>query len=109
MAFNIDTTIKNMLGAAKNEIKAGWTEVKETAESFFDKRKKRLKKLADKRLLGEIDDEEFKSFLEDEEMLFKDELLAFAVISKAVAQKAANAALDVLFNTIKGLLPVPGK
>lgn len=41
------------------------------------------------------------SRLEDEKLIVETELHAIAVITKAIAQKAANAAMDVLEKAVK--------
>lgn len=104
ISFDIDATIKDMLAAAKGQVATGWNDIKKTAEGFLQNKKKRLNMLADYRLSNEINDEELLSFLNDEKTLLASEVAALKVISKAVAQKAANAALDVLYNAIKKLI-----
>lgn len=104
-SFNIDTTIKDMLAAAKGEIKKGWKEVQSTAESFMQRRKKRMGLLATDRISGRITDAELLSFLDDEKLLFKSELDALEVIAEAIAQRAANAALDILYAAINKAIP----
>lgn len=100
MQFDIDDTIKGMLAGAKGVLKTEWKNVKATAEQFFQNKKKRLVMLAQYRIAGKINDEELQSFIDDEKTLFSSELLALKLITKAVAQKAANAALDVLYAAI---------
>ncbi len=104
-SFNINDTIKDMLSAAKGEIKKGWKEVKATAENFMERRKSRMGLLATDRISGRITDSDLVSFLDDEKLLFKSELDAMEVIAEAIAQRAANAALDILYTAINKALP----
>ena len=104
-SFNIDEVTGDMLKAAKGILQAEWKKVKTIAENFLESKKKRLVMLAEYRIQKKITDEELKSFLEDEKLLFASELAALKLITKAAAQKTANAALDVLYGAIKALLP----
>lgn len=54
---------------------------------------------------NELTKEKFEPYLEDEKLVLEAELHAIAVISKAIAQKATNAAIDVLKKTIKSIIP----
>ncbi len=101
MAFDINETLAQMLGVVKTTVEDNWSEVKETANEFLQRRKVRLELLADMRILGEITQKRLESRLEDERLLLEAELHAIAVITKAIAQKAANAAFDILNKAIK--------
>lgn len=100
MKFDIDEVLKQMLdaivGTAKNDLPI----LKETAEIFSISRKERLEQLAAFRLSGAIDAEFFKNRLEDEKLLLESELHALKIITKASAQQAANAAIDVLSKAV---------
>ncbi len=104
-SFNIDNILGDMLEAAKGVIAGEWKKVKAIAETFLESKKKRLLMLAEYRIQKKITDEEFRSFLDDEKQMFGSELAALKLISKAMAQKAANAALDVLYEAIRALIP----
>lgn len=52
------------------------------------------------RLSGQLTDEELQSEIEDEKDTVQAQLLALKVLNKATAQKAANAALNVLYNAV---------
>ena len=101
MNFDLNETIAGMLSAIKGTVSDNWGEVKSTANQFIERRKERLQLLVELRLTNEISEEKFKSTLEDEKDLLEAELHATAVISKAIAQNAANAAIDVLSKAVK--------
>jgi hypothetical protein len=105
MAFDINETVAQMLGAVKTTVKDNWSIVKETANTFLQTRKDRLELLASLRLSDEISQEFFLKRVADEKKILESELHAVAIITKAVAQKAANAALDVLSKAVSKAIP----
>lgn len=106
MKFDIDQTINDMLAAIKGVVSDNWEDVKTVATEFLKRRKDRLKMIAEMRISGELSQEKFESRLNDEKLIVEAELNAVAVISKAIAQKAVNAAMDVLTKTVKGVIDV---
>ena len=96
MAFDINEVLAQMLGAIKTTVKDSWSNVKDTANGFLQDRKLRLELLASLRLEKQISQEFFLKRLADEKKILESELHAVAIITKAVAQKAANAAIDIL-------------
>lgn len=104
--FDINEVLAQMLGTVKDTVTDNWEEVKSVANEFLNRRKERLELLAELTLTGDLTIEKLKSRLEDEKLVFEAELHAIAIISKAIAQKAANAALDVLYNAIKKIFEI---
>lgn len=90
-----------MLSAVKGVVGKHWDDVKGYAERVFKNHLDTLKELAELRLNNEIDDAELKSELEDETKTVEAELLALKVLSKAISQKAANAAMRVFVKAVK--------
>mgnify|MGYP001275636879 CR=1 FL=1 len=105
MAFDINETVAQMLAAVKTMVKDNWSIVKETANTFLHARKDRLELLASLRLSNEISQRFFLKRLEDEKKILESELHAVAIVTKAIAQKAANAALDILEKAVSKALP----
>lgn len=106
MAFDINEVLADMIAAVKTQVADNWDLVKGTANDFFQSRKARLELLASLRLQNEISNDFFMARLADEKDILESELHAIAVIGKAAAQKAANAAIDVLENAIKTALGI---
>lgn len=106
LRFDIDEVLANMLGAIKGVVADNWNEVKGTANAFLQRRRERLDLLAELTLTGDLPLEKLASRLEDEKLILEAELHAIAIISKAIAQRAANAALDVLYKAIKSIIDV---
>ncbi len=101
MNFDINEVLADMLSAIKGTVEDNWNEVKTTANQFLQRKKERLELLAELRINGDLSQEKFKSRLLDEKLIVEAELHAIAVISKAIAQKAANAAMDILGKAVK--------
>lgn len=100
MSFNIDSTLKDMAAAVEGIVDKDQHKIGDYAKKIFDEEKQTLNQIALLRLGGQITDEEFQSELEDEKDTVRAQLLALKVLSKATAQKAANAALDVLYKSV---------
>jgi hypothetical protein len=106
MAFDLNETLSEMLGAVKKTVGDNWSMIKETANNFLQDRKDRLELLVSLRLNNEINNEFFLKRLQDEKKIFESELHAVAVISKAIAQKAANAAIDILEKAVMSAIKI---
>lgn len=104
MAFEINEVVAEMLGAVKTSVKDDWKLVKETAGTFLQTRKDRLELLASLRLNNEISQKFFLKRLEDEKKILESELHSVAIVTKAMAQRAANAAIDVLSKAVMKLV-----
>lgn len=101
MSFNIETVMGDMLTAMKNSIDKDWDDIEDYAKLILENEKKALNNLAQQRLRNEITDEDLKSELDDEKDTIEAEMKALKVITKAMAQRATNAAMEILFNAIK--------
>ena len=100
MKFDINKVVSDMLCAIKGTVEDGWEEVKVVSDQFLQRKKERLELIAELRITGDISQEKFESRLKDEKLILEAELNALAVISKAMVQKAANAAVDILSNAV---------
>ena len=104
MKFDIDETLADMLKAIKVVVKDNWKNVKDNANIYLQNRRNRLELLASLRLDKEIKEEFFQKRLKDEQKILESELHSIAIMSKAIAQKAANAAFDILDKAISTAL-----
>lgn len=104
MKFDINEVIAQMSGAVKDTVSENWTDAKSATSQFLTNRKERLALIAELRLTGDLTQEKFESRLNDEKLILEAELHAVAVITKAIAQKAANAAIDVLTKAVSTAL-----
>lgn len=96
MTFDINAVTADMLSAIKTTAGANIATVQTTAQQFLARDKERLQQLAELRITGEISQQKFESRLADEKLVVEAELCAITVITKAIAQRAANAAIEVL-------------
>jgi hypothetical protein len=106
MKLDINKVINDMLAGIKGTVADSWDEVKAASEQFMQRRKERLLLIAELRITGELTEEKFKSRLNDEKLLLEAELNAMAVISKAIAQRAANTAIDILEQAVKTAISI---
>jgi len=104
MSFDFNAVIGDMLAAMKESVDTDWDDVQGYAKQVIENERETLLELADQRLAGLLTDEELKSELEDEKATVAAQLKAVQVMSKAMAQRAANAAMDVLFNAVRAAL-----
>lgn len=100
MNFDINEVLSQMSSVIKETVSDNWMEVRSVSNQFLQRRKERLELLADLRIRGELSQEKFESRLSDEKLVLEAELHAITVISKAIAQKAANAAIDILTKAV---------
>lgn len=100
MDFDINETIADMLNAIKNASKNHWKFIQDTANTYLQNKKDRLELLSSMRIKNQISNEFFLERLKDEKSILNSELHSIAIITKAMAQAAANAAIDVLQKAI---------
>ncbi|TXK76069.1 hypothetical protein [Mesonia sp. K4-1] len=101
MNFDINEVLADMLTKIKNNVDENWDQVKDTSNQFLQNKKERLELLAELRISGELSEEKFQSRLKDEKLVLEAELHAIAVISKAIAQRATNGAIEVLEKAVR--------
>lgn len=106
MKFDINKVINDMLAGVKDTVADNWDEVKDVTEQFMQHRKERLLLIAELRITGELTEEKFKSRISDEKLILEAELNAMAVITKAIAQRAANTAIDILEQAVKAAIAI---
>lgn len=95
MAFDINEVVAQMLSAVKDIAKDNWNIVKDGANGYFQDHKSRLQLLASLKLKKQISQKFFLDRVADEQKILESELHSIAIITKAIAQKAANAAIEI--------------
>lgn len=101
MVFDAGKVFEDMLTAAGSELSSDWSEVNSCVMQAFEGERQALEAIALARIAGEIDDDDMRSHLEDEEKVLKAALLSCKVRAKASAQRAVNAAMKVLNDAIR--------
>ena len=106
MKFDINEIIANMMTAAQNAIGDDWDIVKSTAHLFFQRRKERLELLTSLRISKDLTQKQFETRIADERDILEADFHAISSINKAMAQNAANAAIDILINAAKNAVKI---
>lgn len=101
MSFDISTLLNDMKNAAANAIKDDIDEVPEYLGEIIESEKESLAELADARFTNQISDDELMNEIEREKKVIEVEMLTIQIMTKAMAQKAINAAMKVLAEAIK--------
>ena len=104
MSFDIEQVIRDMADEITNTVKEGAGDIKDSAKGILDAEKESLKELGEARRLNEIDDTVFDREIEREKKVVEAELLTIQIMTKALAQKAVNAAMDVFVNAVKAAI-----
>lgn len=108
MAFEIDEVIGDMAQAIKGSVKEDWPDTKEAVKQFLERRKERMKLIAELVIKGVLTIETAKPYLDIEKDLLEMEILGVTIITKAMAQKAATKAMKVLVDAVKAAIPLWG-
>lgn len=101
MAFDINKVLSSMKDAAVDSVKDDVNSIPAYLLQIFDNQKEALTELAEARLSGEISEQIFLKELEREAKVLEAEMLTISIMTKAIAQKAINAAMNVLKDAIK--------
>ena len=96
MNLDINKVMADVLSVLKGTVEKNQDKVESVAKQFVLQNKDTLLMIAQLRLSGELSDEEAKSRIEDQKFVLEAQFNALQVVSKAIAQQAANAVFDVL-------------
>ncbi|GEM_PF-4184060 len=78
-----------------SNLQDGWSKMKSVEQQFKTSNEERLKMIAELRITGELNQQEFLSRLNDEKLQLEAQLNALSVLSKATMKNSVNAAIDV--------------
>lgn len=101
MPFDINEVINNMKDAAIGAVKDDIENIPDYLLQIIENEKDSINYLAEARLAGVISDQEFFDELEREKKVLEVEMLTISILTKAIAQKAINAAMNALRDAIK--------
>lgn len=104
MGFDVQNVMQQMIEAITNEVSDSAGDVKVYAEKVMKKKEASLKELALARVAGEIDDDILKTEIEREKKVIEAELLTVEIMTKALAQRAVNEAIDVFYTAVKAAI-----
>jgi hypothetical protein len=100
MSFNIDSVIKDMGAVIKSSVKDDVGDIKDYADEILLNEKESLKELGAARLTNQISEAVFKSEVEREKKVVEAELMTISIMTKAAAQRAVNAAINVFVDAV---------
>ena len=104
MGLNVENLMEQMADAANSEVADSVGDIRTFAKEVFKRKEESLKELALARAANEIDDEIFNMEIEREKKVVEAELLTMQIMTKASAQKAVNAALDIFAASVRAAL-----
>jgi hypothetical protein len=96
-----------MISAAKDNLSAGGEDIVKYGQSVFENEKSKIETLTTLLISGSLSQDDFNSRIDDVKMTVESQLLAEQAIAKSTAQKAINAAMDVLSSAILTALKPP--
>lgn len=102
--INFEQLTSSMLNAAEGILKKQWTETKPYAETAFKAFAQNIEKIAEMQLLGKINEEQAKIYIEMQKSAMKVIMLTVEGMSILAAEEAINAALDIVRNTVNTAL-----
>lgn len=106
MALNIETLVGAILGAVKAVLKKHWKEAKHYAEAESRKLATTLENIAALLAEGKIKEEQAKLLVEMQAHSMRAVFLTVEGIGVIVAQKAINAAIDAVHDTVNGAVGI---
>lgn len=101
MAIDWSSIFKGALDAATKEIEKKGPGIEDFLRQVAKGHEKALRQIGEAFTSGGIDEETFNDELDDEAKTFALELRAVAVMTKAIAERAANAFRDALIAGVK--------
>jgi hypothetical protein len=100
MGIDIGAILETAVGAAANAVKQTAPQVEDFLREIGHGHEDAIRALAEAFASGDIDEDTFKSEMDDEAKVLEAELLAVAVLTKAIAQRAINAFQRALIDGI---------
>ncbi len=104
MNIDYELVLKDMYKAMKKVAGGEWENIQDACENMFKKRQDTALLLAKLRAKGKLSKDDFESEVEDEILLMEAQTRVELIKVKAIAQKAANAAMEVLVTAIKEVI-----
>ena len=98
---NFDDVAKEALAAAEAVIGANWGDVRDIVENIANGFVGDVKFIALKKATGEFNEDDAKTWLEDQKMVARIRLRSVAVITLQLAERILNAMIEVFNSAIK--------
>jgi hypothetical protein len=104
MSFNIEKTLTDMVKSAGDVLSDQGLKAKGPVEQVLRDHKEALQEIAEARIKGDIDDDDLKDQLKDEQQAFQAGLSMVRAEEKATVQDAMNIALDTFRKAVRAAL-----
>lgn len=101
MAFDLSAVLSEMADVVHTTAAEETGKISGYAQTIVAKEKASLDELVQARLANDLSDQELLDEVEREKMVVHAELLSLEIMSKATAQKAVNAAMNVFITAVK--------
>ncbi len=101
MSFDIGAVLGDMTDAVRNAVSDDSGKVGGYAKRIMENEREALEELAQARFSGKIAEDEFNEEVEREKKVIEAGLLTLEIMTKAMAQKAVNSAIDVFVKAVK--------
>lgn len=105
MAFDIGTVFQSMESAVQTTVTTAWPQAQAIWATFEQTNKNILADMAQATISGQMSKADLQSYLDDMKTTLQTQLLASEIMALAVAQAAANAALDVFWAAVNAAIP----
>ncbi len=106
MSFDVNAVLKDMGAAMKETLQKDLGDIEDFGQDILDEEKESLELMGKERVAGRWSKEKFDKELAREKKVIQVELLTIEIMTKAAAQRAVNAAIDVFVKAVKAALPV---
>ena len=104
MSIDIGAILDGAVGAAANAVRETAPQVEDFLREIGRGHEAAIKAVAEAFASGDIDEDTFKSEMDDEAKTLEAELQAVAVLTKAIAQRAINAFQRALVDGVKAAI-----
>ncbi len=105
MAFDIGAVFKSMESTVQTTVTTAWPQAQAIWATFEQTNKNILADIAQATISGQMSKADLQSYLDDMKTTLQTQLLASEIMALAVAQAAANAALDVFWAAVNAAIP----
>jgi tRNA A-37 threonylcarbamoyl transferase component Bud32 len=106
MSFDIRAVVKDMGAAMKETLEEDLGELEDFGKEILENEKESLEAIGKERVAGRWSKEKFDKELEREKKVIEVGLLTIQIMTKAAAQRAVNAAIEVFVKAVKAALPI---
>jgi len=106
MSFDIGAVLKDMGAAAKKTLEKDLGDIGDFWKEILEDEKESLELIGQERVAGRWNEEKFNKELAREKKVIEAELLTIEIMTKAAAQRAVNAVIDVFVKAVKATLPI---